>query len=210
MRKTVRMFATMALAILLLAVAVCPVMAEGFDFDSAIAAFKPSAVNTYELEVGKTHKPNTSVWMESGVSNCYSSDETVATVSSAGEITAVAEGTAYVAFTSGTLVEVYRYDIIPSNDTGDMVVQQPTLDSSKDVDAGKNNQQILLVILIIVAVLLAVGGMAYVYVTAPKSRMNRFWMLAPLFGNVIGLLLFVAVRSANRAKRKKKRHNRSR
>ncbi len=111
MKKTIRTLTVMAMAIWLLTVAAIPALAEGFDFETAIAEFKSTSLNTIALEVSKTHTPTAALWAQQGVATCYSSDETVVTVSTDGTVTAVGEGTAYVAIDTGAMYELYCYSV---------------------------------------------------------------------------------------------------
>lgn len=86
-----------------------------FDFETAISEFTSTSHNTIKLKLNKTDAPSAAVWTNGGGANCYSSDESVVTVSDKGVVTAVGEGTAYVAIDTGRMSEVYRYDVISAN-----------------------------------------------------------------------------------------------
>jgi len=58
---------------------------------------------------------------------------------------------------------------------------------------------ILAVTLIVLAVSLVVAEIVYIYIAAPKCGMSRFWALVPLFSNLIGLIVFIVVRSSRKA-----------
>lgn len=83
---------------------------DGVDFATEIANFNSTPLNTYELKVSATHSPTASLWAQSG-GECYTSDESVVTVNTSGNVTAVGKGTAYVIITSGVgrMFEIYKY-----------------------------------------------------------------------------------------------------
>lgn len=81
------------------------------DFaDKVISDFVSDKLNTYNLDIGDTHKPTAALWAEAG-GYVYSSDPNVITISSGGKVTAVGNGTAYVIISSKSLnmYEVYKY-----------------------------------------------------------------------------------------------------
>ena len=111
MKKTIRTLTVMMIAVLMLTITTIPALAAGFDFETAIAEFSSNSLNTFTLEVGKTHTPTAAVWAQQGGASCYSNDESVVTVSKDGTVTAVGEGTAYVAIDTGTMYELYCYKV---------------------------------------------------------------------------------------------------
>lgn len=228
MKKTIRTLTVMAMAILMLTIAAIPALAAGFDFETAISKFQSTPLNTITLEVSKTHTPTAAVWAKNGAAACYSSDEAVVTVAKDGTVTAVGAGTAYVAIDAGSMYELYCY-IVPAenNDTtgagsGNENGNDSMWDKYKDkvdemqqfVDqASKENNQILqnaqdrmdgmfifMMILIIVAVLLGVAAVIYIFIEAPKCGMSRLWALVPLFSNLLGLIVFIVIRSSRKQK----------
>ena len=92
------------------------------DYEKVIENFVPSRLNTFTLKVGDEHKPGASIWLQGGdnTGSAYSSNTEVVTVSEYGIVTAVGEGSAYVVIaSSSTVYDVYRYDVVDSNTTGD-------------------------------------------------------------------------------------------
>ena len=57
--------------------------------------------------------------------------------------------------------------------------------------------------LLMAGLLLVLGTCVYIYVEAPKCGMSRLWALTPLFSNMVGVVIFFALRS-----QRKKRMNR--
>ena len=53
-------------------------------------------------------------------------------------------------------------------------------------------------LLIAVCLSLVIAEIIYIYVTAPKCGMSRLWALAPLFSNVLGLIVFIVVKTNNK------------
>ena len=82
----------------------------GVDFAKEIENFDSTALNTYSLKIGNTHKPTASVWASAG-GTCYTSDDSVVTIASNGTVTAVGKGTAYVIIKSGVgnMFQIYKY-----------------------------------------------------------------------------------------------------
>ena len=115
MKKTIRTLTVMVMAILMLTIATIPALAAGFDFETAIAEFKSTPLNTIALEVGETHTPTAALWAQQGMATCYSNDESIITVAANGTVTAVGEGTAYVAIDAGSMYELYCYNVSAEN-----------------------------------------------------------------------------------------------
>lgn len=196
-----RTLGLLTMVVLILTVIAVPARATEFDFETEIFQFAPDKSNTFELEVGEVHKPGAAVWAEDG--QCYSSDETVVTISSNGKVTAVSEGTAYVAIVAGrNLSKVYRYDVVAagtgSNDSFlDQLKEAPNL-------IEKNHHtistiQTVMVIIIAFLLLIGVAASVYIFITAPKCGMSRAWALAPVLSSVFGLIAFIIVRTASKA-----------
>ena len=82
------------------------------DYDAIIDSFVPDSLNTFQLSVGDTHKPNAAVWLQGSRGAVYSSDESVVTVTELGKVTAVGQGSAYVIIVGGGRMNAcYRYDV---------------------------------------------------------------------------------------------------
>lgn len=83
------------------------------DYDAIIDSFVPDSLNTFQLSVGDTHKPNAAVWLQGSGGAVYSSDESVVTVTELGKVTAVGQGSAYVIIVGGGRMNAcYRYDVV--------------------------------------------------------------------------------------------------
>lgn len=111
MKKPLKTLLSVVAVVILITAISIPVLATGFDFDTAIAEFSSNSLNTFALEVEETHTPTAAVWAQQGGATCYSNDETVVTVSKDGTVTAIGEGTAYVAIDTGTMYELYCYKV---------------------------------------------------------------------------------------------------
>ncbi len=112
MKKMMKRLAVLVVALALLTAVAIPALADGFDFAPAIEEFESTPLNTTSLAVGQTHLPGGGVWAQSGWATCYSSDEAVVTVSADGLVTAVGEGTAYVAIDVGAMYDMFCYHVI--------------------------------------------------------------------------------------------------
>lgn len=135
MKKTIRTLTVMVIAVLLLTIATIPALAAGFDFETAIAEFKSTPLNTIALKVNETHTPTAALWAQQGIATCYSNDETVVTVSKEGTVTAVGEGTAYVAIDTGAMYELYCYNVSAEN----KAESNDTVGSTNGNESGNDN-----------------------------------------------------------------------
>jgi hypothetical protein len=98
------------LSALLLSAAAPALAAENFDFQAAISEFQPDAFNDNTLTIGQTHRPMGAVWAAGGT--CYLSNDAVLTIDAQGNVTAVGEGTCYVAIVATTgMYAVSRYTV---------------------------------------------------------------------------------------------------
>ena len=94
----------------MLPAAVTALADTNFDFQTAIAEFQPDYFNDNALTVGQTHQAIGAVWATSGT--CYTSNPAVATIADDGIVTAVGEGTCYVAVVASTgMYQVSRYTV---------------------------------------------------------------------------------------------------
>lgn len=111
MKKIYRIILAIALLSALLLSAAAPALAaENFDFQAAISEFQPDAFNDKTLTIGQTHQPMGAVWAASGT--CYLSNDAVLTIDAQGNVTAVGEGTCYVAIVATTgMYAVSRYTV---------------------------------------------------------------------------------------------------
>lgn len=237
MKKIITTITVMVIATLMLSMMSFTAMAAGFDFDTAISEFSSTSLNTTTLKLNETHTPTAAVWTHNNLATCYSSDESVVTVSSRGVVTAVGEGTAYVAYDVGSMYELYRYDVITvqniENDAIGATDQSDILDVFENFNAEaiesieeyedfddfaegqfknipefitesdhfnkvqnrENGIFVFAIVLAITLLILVICEIIYIYIEAPKCGMSRLWALVPLFSNLIGLIVFIVVRS---------------
>lgn len=111
MKQSLKTLLSLVAVLILITAISIPVLATGFDFDTAIAEFKSTPLNTIALKVNETHTPTAALWAQQGIATCYSNNETVVTISKEGTVTAVGEGTAYVAIDTGAMYELYCYNV---------------------------------------------------------------------------------------------------
>lgn len=136
MKKTIRTLTVMVMAILLLTIATIPALATGFDFKTAIDNFTESSLNTRILKVGETNSPLGANWLSIPEAQCYISDTNVITVDSNGVVTAVGEGTAYIAIVpNATTYEITCYKVSnkASNNNTPLVSGSQDLLNNSDV-----------------------------------------------------------------------------
>ena len=101
MKKTPTIIIALVMALLMLASAIVPAMAEEFNFDPIIAKFDEKSGNTEELTVGDTHTARTNLWLDEETTQCHISDESVISYAD-GIITAEGKGTAYYVLIDGS------------------------------------------------------------------------------------------------------------
>lgn len=135
MKKSLKTFLSFVVMVLLITAISIPVLATGFDFDTAIAEFKSTPVNTIALKVNETHTPTAALWAQQGMATCYSNNESVVTVSKDGTVTAVGEGTAYVAIDAGAMYELYCYNVSAEN----KAESNDTVGSTNGNESGNDN-----------------------------------------------------------------------
>lgn len=51
------------------------------------------------------------------------------------------------------------------------------------------------IVFLMATLILLVAEMVYIFIAAPKCGMSRLWALVPLFSHIIGLIVFIVVRS---------------
>ena len=251
MKKSIQILTVLILTALILSATALPTLASNFDFDTAIAEFVPNQINTESLTVGEKATHRSATWTQMGDAECYSSDESVVTVSPAGTVTAVSEGTAYVVIVALNLSDVVRYDVVSEESqkgSGDFSEEQQEILDQGFEEAKKQreefrkeyekNQEIIeqtkkeqeefvkvfekvtktalgligisfggvalawigILGLLGLLVLTSVAEAIYILIAAPKAGMTRAWALLTLFTNVIGLIVFLVVRSNNKKK----------
>ena len=68
----------------------------------------------------------------------------------------------------------------------------------QDMRSGFEVGTLLVILLIVVASGLLIAEIVYILVVAPKCGMSRWWALVPVFSNILGLIVFILVRSARK------------
>lgn len=134
MKKQIKVLSAILSAFLLFTILGLSAFAAGFDFDSVIPEFVESPLNTNELRIGETHVPSAAIWTTGGMATCYSSNENVVTIEADGTVTAVGEGSAYVAIESMGMYEVYKYTVITQ-----AVSETESFETTEPVPAPNNN-----------------------------------------------------------------------
>lgn len=249
MKRAIKILSIMVMTVILLTITVAPALATGFNFEDAISEFYSDGTNTFELAIEKTHKPGAALWTEGGMATCYSSNESVVTVSEKGLVTAIGEGTAYVAIDAGSMYKLYCYTVFDpaapdyntvgstGNTTGETTdsfeefknaieqqreetqkkaeeTQQKIEETRKEIEEATEYQNkiedvqrnifskafgfiggmgtfIILITIILLGLLIA--EITYIFITAPKCGMSRWWAIVPVFSNVLGLIVFIIV-----------------
>lgn len=62
----------------------------------------------------------------------------------------------------------------------------------REIDTGAPTIVIILAVLLFGAMVFAI---VYIFVEAPKCGMSRLWALVPLFSSILGLIIFITVRT---------------
>lgn len=205
MKKTMRRVIVWIMAILMLGAMAVPALAAEFDFEAEIENFVPDYWNTHELEVGEVHVPSAAIWAEDD-ENCHSSNEDVVIVSGKGHVTAVSEGTAYVAIVKNNSWQIYRYDVVAegakANNNRNEAFSEVTngiLNQYRNTQKQVQNMTTIVMVVGILFVLFGIAEVIYIFISAPKCGMSRWWALLPVVSNVIGLIVFIVVRSGRKA-----------
>ena len=90
-----------------------------------IDTFIPNGGNHTQLKVGEGHRADGAVWLNGGGASCYSTDESVVTVSSTGNVKAVGEGEAFVVVKTITgMFQVHKYTVQGKYQTQDELIQE--------------------------------------------------------------------------------------
>lgn len=222
MEKKLRVLFTIIMASVMLFALAVPASAQTFDFEQALEEKSP--IQTLWLVVDEEHKKTFLDNVEDFGAVLYSSDESVVVTSEDGTYKAVGEGEAYIAvvFPNGAF-NLYKCDVEPRKSSGTIIDdgninnniseglgginQEEWLENQKNeqnefFDSIKEKQEdeihvmeILGPILILLVVSLVLAEIGYIFVTAPKCGMSRLWALAPVVGNVFGLVVFLVLRS---------------
>lgn len=119
------------------------------------------------------------------------------------EYTAVAVGVGTAVVFGGEWVNPKsEYEITVTDDDGMSVLDDELSDFHKEHNETKDrierSNKILRVVVIVLAVLLSallIAAIVYIFIAAPKCGMSRWWALLPLFSHVLGLLVFIVMRS---------------
>ena len=119
MKKTIKTIMIMVIVALMSTMTVIPAKAEGFDFQTAISAFEENSFNSKILKVGEIDDyPDGGVFADYADTELYVSDEKVVKIDSNGIVTAVGEGTAYVAIVPRDInYHITRYTVSNANTT---------------------------------------------------------------------------------------------
>lgn len=197
-----RLVIIVAVVIMLFAFSVSAFAQTGFEFPE-----HPHCIWQQRIDVGEEY-----TGFAEGVSEgrkYYSNNEEVMKVNEDGTVLALSEGSAVIAEIDidGELRYYYGFFVsepfIPeeSLSVDDDTDYDTIFDNDYDYDEDEDDEEfhIMMIIgpaLIVLLVLLLLAEIFYIFVTAPKFGMSRFWALAPLVGNVFGLLVFLLLKSA--------------
>ncbi|MBO5798229.1 MAG: hypothetical protein J6R77_07815 [Clostridia bacterium] len=71
-------------------------------------------------------------------------------------------------------------------------------DRIQDMHSGFEIGSVFIILLVVLLIGLLIAEIVYILVTAPKCGMSRWWALVPVFSNLLGLIVFILVRSARK------------
>lgn len=191
MKKMTKRMVVILMAMLLIATCVLPVAAEQIQRDLKVGE---------SLNLGYSSTPYAS------------SNPGVVRVECDGDksYTAVAVGEGTVMLTGGTWAGVAKEHVITETSANTPPVYENILNQIPDIHSeheqefnetsGRVNRthdvmEVILIILAVVLSVLLIGAIVYIFIEAPKSGMSRLWALMPLFSHVIGLVVFIVIRS---------------
>lgn len=187
MKKMTKRMVVILMAMLLIATCVLPVAAEQIQRNLKVGE---------SLNLGYSSTPYAS------------SNPGVVRVESDGDksYTAVAVGEGTVMLTGGT----WAGDVITvtsSNTTSELENiynqiqdihsehEQEFNETSGRINRTHDVMEVIFIILAVALSVLLIGAIVYIFIEAPKSGMSRWWALMPLFSHVIGLVVFIVIRS---------------
>lgn len=194
MEKKLRVLFTITMAAVMLFALAVPASAETeFEFDSnpqciwSISIYEGKEYTGFCDRVAAGHK-------------IYSNNENIMSVEKDGTLVAKSEGRVVIAEVfEGELWHYYGFSVKPAQ-----TVVESDYETIKDevIETIKEKQEdtidimnIVGPILILLVVSLVLAEIGYIFVTAPKCGMSRLWALAPVIGNVFGLVVFLVLRS---------------
>lgn len=206
MKKINRAILVVTLLAAFLCSAAAPALAaETFDFQAVISEFQPNYFNDNTLTVGQTHQALGAIWADSGT--CYTSNADVVTIADDGTVTAVGEGTCYVAVVASTgMYEVSRYTVtaavtqpaIPTQATkpvqatqaAPQPAPQPVTKATGKVTISENLQEKL-------DDMADKEGMQEQYDKTRKKVSGFFLFFVPFFALVLVLVVYVWITTAH-------------
>lgn len=199
MEKKLRVLFTIIMAAVMFFALAIPASAETeFEFDS-----NPQWIQELYAGVGGVNtvfKDN----VEERGAKVYSNNEDILYAEPDGTLVAKSEGTVIVAvvYEDGGC-NYYKFSVTapPSNnvDTSSNWIEDQKVEYDTAIKEKQEDEihvmEILGPILILLVVSLVLAEIGYIFVTAPKCGMSRLWALAPVIGNVFGLVVFLVLRS---------------
>ncbi len=93
-----------------------------------------------------------------------------------------------------TVIEEQDSDDISEKFSGDA---NEVIDDNTQTENAKSDKEpnVLLIVFISLYILLTAGCTVYVLVKINGSKMSKLWVLLPIFASIIGLIVFIVVRS---------------
>ncbi len=199
MKKAVKSLITIIMTVALVFVLTISVSAQTeFEFDS-----DPHCIWTNYITEGEEYTGFLDRVAEGN--KFYSNNEDVMYVRDDGILVAKSEGTVAIAeVKEGRLLFYYGFivraeETYEDDDDGFLIGGFADDDDDWDDDEEEVNPMVIIgPILIVLVVLLVLAEIGYIFVTAPKYGMSRFWALAPIVGNVFGLIVFLMLKTASK------------
>lgn len=201
-----RLVIIVAEVIMLFAFSVSAFAQTGFEFPE-----HPHCILQQRIDVGEEY-----TGFVDGASEgrkYYSNNEEVLEVKEDGTILALSEGSAVIAeididgelryyygfFVSEPFIPEESLSVDDATDFDTIFDNDYDYDEDEDEDEDDEEFHIMMIIgpaLIVLLVGLLLAEIFYIFVTAPKFGMSRFWALAPIVGNVFGLIVFLMLKTA--------------
>ena len=196
MNKTVKRFITMIMVAITLLVIAVPVAAQEFVFDD-----NPQCIWSISIDEGRRYTGFCDRVAEGY--KYYSNNDEIMSVEADGTLVAKNDGNVVIAEVfEGELWYYYGFTVNAQPQTISDASDEFINDHREYFNGIIEKQEkaisfaeIFVPILIVLLILLVLAEVVYIFVTAPKFGMSRFWAIAPIIGNVFGLFVFLMLKT---------------
>ena len=197
MKKMARKLITIVVAAIMLFALAITASAETFKFDE-----NPNCIWSISIDEGSEYTGFCDRVNEGY--KYYSSNKEILFVEEDGTLIAKDTGYAVIAeLHDGELSYYYGFTVNAQpknvNDEFDDWVEERKAEREEERENEKEELtfgDVAPFIFVSLVLILVLAEIIYIFVTAPKFGMSRFWALAPIVGNVFGLVVFLVLKTA--------------